>query len=456
MNMRIDIIRKELERRFTEVERIPDKTSAHVQTAINGFLHSLIMEPALRSFIIDLSRSSEKFMTTQKYNQIRNDFINSLKVIIPIVNNPDFIDEPFRNELNKDMNFSSFTFIQNIAANNNDLCEQFLNKLANFEDRFASAVAEDGLGRILGTISTIHGRGKEHGKFCDEDIYHKEYESLSELVNKIRANMQLRARYEGAESLNIILPIYLKSSYRYLSELSEGDFGEYFNQAVSRPIKAEISGPQTIDHCREVYHAVDKFLSTSKSKHALIARLITYCEWIKRDAFPQSKSKAKWGNEKKVSKIVEEFMFNHGYFPLVDFKIGKSIPDILSVSSANVGWDNSILMELKQSIGTSYTDGKLAENITQAKQYLSTVSGIKQGTVESVYLLVFYDEDYRLEIDKSYRDECEKDNVRIELIYVGEKSPSKLTKSKILKAPNSAARKKLPKKKAAKKATRRK
>jgi len=210
---------------------------------------------------------------------------------------------------------------------------------------------------------------------------------------------------------------------------------------------------ETIDRCRNVYHAVDKFLSSSKSKSFLIDRLLTYCRWIKKKDFPNPKDKDR---ESKVSKIVEEFLFNHGYFPLVDPKVGTSVPDILSVPGINVRWDNSVLIELKQSIGTSYTYSELAENITQAKQYLSLVRSAKPDIVDTVYLLVFYDGETPLEVEKSLRDDCERESVRIELVYVGDKTPSKMGTPKILKAPKTTATKKSAKKKAAKKSSRKK
>jgi hypothetical protein len=426
MNMRIDIIRKELERRFKQIDNFPDKTSLHkLIDSINPFLHSLIMEPALRSFIIDLSQSTMRFKLTEKYTQIRKAFINSLKVIVSIINTPDFIDELFRNELNKQMNFSSFTFVQNVTTNDNDLCEQFLNGLANFKDHFDSAVTEDSLGRILGTIGTIHGRGKEHDKFCDDDRYNKEYNSLLELINELRANMQLRAQYEGADSLNVLLPVYLKSSYKYLSGLREEDFGDYMSEAVYRTTIAEISGTGIVEDCRNVYHAVDKFLSTSKSKSFVINRLITYCTWIRRRDFPKSGEENK---ERKISTIIEEFIFDHGYFPIVRFKAGKSEPDILTAPGIDLRWDNSVLIELKQIIGeTSYSAASQQKDIGQAQDYLQVVKGINPDVVDVVHLLIFYDGKTRRTVHKSVDVP---DNVRVEFVYVGEESPSKLKSTK--------------------------
>lgn len=426
VNMRIDVIRKELERRFAEVDNFPDKTSLHnLIDSINPLLHSLIMEPALRSFIIDLSRSTVKFMVTEKYSQIRKDFINSLHTIYSIFNDTKFIDDSFKRELNEHKVVPSIIFSRDNIANDNDLFDRFLNRLANFEDHFDSTVANDSIGRILGTINTVYLRGKERDRTCDDNQYQLEYEKLSELIKELNANTKLHAQYEGADSLNVLLPIYLKSSYRYLSGLCEEEFGDYMSEAVFRTTLAEISGLTIVEDCRNVYHAVDKFLSTSKSKSFLIDRLRTYCTWIKRKDFPKTKEKNK---ERIISTIIEEFIFDHGYFPIVRFKGGGSEPDILTAPSVDLRWDNSILIELKQIIGgKSYSATKLKDDIGQAQDYLNIIKGVKQDIVDTVHLLIFYDGKTRRTVHKSVDVP---DNVRVEFVYVGEESPSKLKSAK--------------------------
>ena len=240
------------------------------------------------------------------------------------------------------------------------------------------------------------------------------------------AYVRVKADYDGAISLNDILLYYLISPYKILSGVRSEEFGDGVTKAIPA---AEIVGvstdPGTIDHCRNVYHAVDKFLSTSRSKGFLIDRLITYCTWIKRKDFPKPEEENK---ERKISTIVEEFVFNQGYFPIVRFEVGKGEPDILAAPGVDLRWDNSILIELKQIIGgRSYSPTKLKDDIGQAQDYLKIVRGIKQDIVDVVHLLIFYDGKTRRTVHKSLDVP---DNVRVEFVYVGEESPSKLKVAK--------------------------
>lgn len=422
MNLRIDIIRKELERRFAEIENFPDKTMLHpLIESVNPFLHSLITEPALRAFIIDLSQSTKKFLATEQYNQIKEDFIISLQAIISIINVPEVIDDSFRNDLNGGQIVSFPKLNQDNTPNDNSPLDQFLGQLVNSKDNFDSFVADDNLGRIFGTVDSIYRLAKERDKPINDIRYRKEYNNIEDLIRELDANTKLHAQYEGANSLNVLLPLYLKSNYKYLSGLCEKDFGDYMSEAVYRTTIAEINGITIVEDCRNVYHAVDKFLSSSKSKSFLIDRLLTYCTWIKRKDFPKVNEKNK---EMKISTIIEEFIFDHGYFPMVRFKAGKSEPDILTAPGIDLRWDNSVLIELKQIIGNdSYSATTFKEDIEQAQDYLRLVRGVKQDIVDMVHLLIFYDGETRRTIHKSVSIP---DNVRIEFIYVGELSPSKL------------------------------
>jgi len=267
------------------------------------------------------------------------------------------------------------------------------------------------------------------------------------------AFLRRKAEYDGADSLINLLPVYLLSETTYLSTLKDNDFGDVVRQTIERHriSPPDVENFDTIQDCKNLYHAIDKFLMSSESKSFLIYRLLTYCRWIKKEDFPKPDTDNK---ERRISKILEEFLFNHGYFPLVNFKMGKSIPDILSAPSIDLRWDNSVLIELKQIIGkTSYTPSDLITDIGQAQDYLSDVKGVNPGIVDTVYLLIFYDGKTRQTIPESVNVP---DNVRIEFVYVGGESPSELRSPKILKAPKSTAEEKSPKKKLAKKAPRKK
>lgn len=455
-NMRIDIIRKELERRFKEVGELKNRDYKEVEEAISRFLYFLLSEPVTKDFILELSRYDEDFIKSYEFIEIKEKVADTIKTIIGEIDSSGMVDEDYKKRFrSKHPTLTNLFDLPDPDIRNEYLSlDKFLQALRNF-DQYSGCILND-----------FHHLMNHLKYLFENDIYYDNSKTntnvIADSINNIRginlvleAKFRYQAEYDSANSLHRLLNC-MTIGYRFLLWNIRSELGEekYFRSDAERHTGTVSESEYLVRDCRNVYHAIDKFLSTSKSKSFLIDRLITYSTWIKREDFPKSKMKTKWGNEKKVSKIVEEFMFNHGYFPLVDFKMGKSKPDILSVPGMNVRWDNSVLIELKQSIGESYTSGKLSNHITQAKRYLSTIRGAKQDIVDKVYLLVFYNEKSILEIDKSYRDECEKNNVRIELIYVGKQSPSKLTKTKILKAPKTTPKKKLPKKKAAKKASR--
>jgi len=459
-NMRIDIIRKELDRRFKEVEELQPQqaTDEQIEEACNRFLHFLLTEPFIKPYILDLSNFKEHFIKSNPFKQIRGKIIEAVKTIIAEIDKASIIDQDFNDKFKERhdvlfiVNIHAFNFTRHPSIPNP---EQYIEELRSI-DSYPDQNAVEGLGIILEKFDIVFRIATELSKQYDKVKIDNNIQYLVDCNEKYKAHVRTKASYDGASSLNKLLLPYLVSDYKILSGVEPSDFGKEViigGGPYQEKIFGTSAGPEFIDHCRNVYHAVDKFLSTSKSKSFLIDRLLTYCRWIKKEDFPKPKDKDR---ELRISKIVEEFLFNHGYFPLINFKMGKSIPDILSAPGTNVRWDNSILIELKQSIGTPYTYSELTKNIVQAKQYLSLVKGAKSDIVDIVYLLVFYDGNTPLEVEKSLRDECEKKNIRIELIYVGDKTPSTLGAPKMLKAPAKTTKKKQPGKKAAKRSSGRK
>ena len=252
------------------------------------------------------------------------------------------------------------------------------------------------------------------------------FNKLYELNEVIVAYSGYQAEYEGAKSVVELLPIYLTSPYRHISNFDKENLGDLKKQKYMSYMKGGQPSVQVgyKEHCENLYHAVDRFLMTSKSKSALIDRLKTYCTWIRRDDFPKPKDKNK---ESRISKIVTEFIFNHGYFPIVRPKTGKAEPDILFEPSNIVSWDNSVLLELKQYIREEDQESEirreLPNNIGQAAEYYSIVKEIKRDIADTVHLLIFYNGKKRFQIGESYPVEK---NVVVDFIYVGDGTPSKL------------------------------
>ena len=415
-SMRIDIIRKELDRRYCEIQGVGDHASEG-----NKFLFFLLTTPGIREFIINLAKSKDRFKNSDEYNRIKNEIISSIKEIVEIIRDGGFENGQFIDGLpnhfqlpTPDLKDSRLSFNQYIEC---------LRNFENYFDQVVISVSEP----ILGSINHIFNVANDNKWRYDKIKYKTVYNILSTSYDRLTAHLGFRFQYEGAESVVNLLSVFFRSHLGYLVDLTPHDFGNEVEKACNRrnencTMNIFLSS-LSIEDYKTLYHAVDKFLMTSKSKSALIARLKTYCILIKRSLFQKERV-----NEAEISKIVEEFIFNYGYFPVVNPKMGSSIPDILVEPSINIRWDNSVLIELKQYINNNCTIGKLNKAIAQSKNYLSIVRGLKPEIDDMVYLLIFYGGDYLLDIDDKYRDP----KVNIEFIYVGKNPPSKLKGPKTL------------------------
>jgi len=434
--MRIDIIRKELVRRFKNIWDLRDSNEIVIREEVNKLIYFLLSTEGIREFIIDLMKFHEKFKKTDEFNKIKINIIGCVQEIVKIIEESKFTDKGV--EINLRNHFD-------LKGQDNLPLDEYVECLKHFDKYFDDSINE--LSGMLGSgIANIFGVAKDKGWSYDSIKYQSAYDNLIMWYEKLKAHLKLRFQYEGAESALRLLTIFFHSQYRYLVDIDEKHLGNDLKEAIERfRVNAHVDPIETVKDCEELNHAVDKFLTTSKSKSFLIDRLLTYCKWIRKEDFPKSN---KENRELKISRVVEEFLFNNGYFPLVNFKMGKSIPDILSAPGIDLRWDNSVLIELKQIIGkTSYSPSDIETDIGQAQDYLSDVKGVNPDIVDTVYLLIFYDGKIRRTIPKSIDVP---DNVRVEFVYVGEETPSKL------KAPNATVKKKPPKKKTAKKAIRKK
>jgi hypothetical protein len=439
-NMRIDIIRKELERRFKEVESLIESDYKEVEEATSRFIYFLLNEPATKDFVLELSRYDENFIKSEEFIKTKETVADTIETIIGEIDRSGMVDEDYKKRFR-----SKYPTLTNLFdLPDPDISDKYLSL-----DKFLQALRDfDQYSDCI--LNNFHHLMNHLHFLFEKDIYvdnsRLNADVIANSVSKIRginllleAKLRYQAEYDSANSLHRLLNS-LHIAYRFL--LRNIELGEeiYFRSDAERYNGTVSESEYLVRDCRNVYHAVDKFLSSSKSKSFLISRLISYCKWIKREAFKKIKS------ENEISTIVEEFIFNQGYFPITRFKMGKSEPDILAVYSLGARWDNSILFELKR-IGKSYSDRQLETDIGQAQDYLTDVKTIKDDIADIVYLLIFYYGETRRTIPESVRVP---DNVRVKFIYVGEEYTSKL------KAPPTTAKKKSPKKKVVKKPRRKK
>jgi hypothetical protein len=421
-NMRIDIIRKELDRRYAEIDEFSGGSDVidEFSKVFCPFFHFLVLDPDIRTFIVELTRFDEDYYRSKTYDTIR---VNAEKSIEGIVTGISGYIDKFKSYStpywNKFLNIDNSDIV-----NDNISAEVFYNALKEKKYQLRTLADWDIVEQFLETIFYNALKGETNLNNSQLTSHLNEYAKCRGIV---KAYLYHQSSYVGAKAAVELAALYICSPLNRLSQFDKEKLGsEVYNKAKSREI---FQGTQSnyIDerkYCGDLYHAVDQFLISGKSKHHLINRLITYCTWIKRDDF----AKIRINKESGISKILEEFIFNNGYFPIVNFKTGNSIPDILiDPTGANVRWDNSILIELKQSIGKQkYTPKRFETDIGQAQDYLIRVKGLKPELADSVYLLIFYDGNIRLP-DKSLLSVTIPDSVKVKFIYVGDKSPSKLT-----------------------------
>lgn len=425
-NMRIDVIRKELERRFNRIFSLKDSSEMAVRNEVCKLFYFLLSTDGLRDFVLDLSRYNEKFRISKEYNLLKSNIIAFIKKIAVLIEESNFIsiNQEIENKLpNPSIPLFNHFGIQNPAVDRDHLSfNQYVDCLKTFDKYFEESI--NNLGSILGTIGSIFSFADDQGWQYDHGKYHEIYDrNLLIGLEKFQANLGLRSHYEGVDSVIKLLAIYFHSQYRHLVDIKDSDLGIELHQELDRfRLNAHINVIDTIADYEALYHAVDKYLMTGKSKNALIERLKTYCMWFKLEEFWREGIK-----EEDISKIIEEYIFSLGYYPIVNPRTGRSIYDILAEPGENLRWDNSVLIELKQRIGKSYSDKQFRADVGQARDYLSIVKGVKPDVADSVYLLIFYAGNARYVLDKSFSD----DNVQVEFIYVGEKTPSKLKDGKI-------------------------
>ena len=416
MDMRIDIVRRDIESIYNKIRKLHTGNKNEIEGLYAKFLHVLINDPITKTFIIGLSNFKDDVLNSTEFDE-------NAKIIRSSINSA--VTEIEKSHLAQGgLVFTNNFYLKddNGQIKLNLTFVEFVGCLKNIDEYIKSSSVLIDLDGIIVEVSRIFCDAQKRGVKFDIIMINNAMEDLRECKGRLHAYLSLRAEMIGATALLRLLPCYLVSEYKYLSGLNQEEFNllsNNANQDVNRYLLMRSGNTYaTLEDVESLFFAVDKFLSTSISKHALIARLITYCRWIKRDEFKEIKKEA------EISKIAEEFIFNHGYFPITKFNMGKSQPDIMAMSR----WDNSVLIELKQTIGKSYTDKKLATDIGQAKDYLSDVRGINPDITDAVYLLVFYDGDTRLSIDKPDKIP----GVHVEFVYIGEKSPSQLKKSKVL------------------------
>ncbi len=424
-NMRIDVVRKELERRFRDVEKLFSSSQTRIPFSevckiTEPYIHFLLSDPFITQFVTGLTKYRESFLSSDSFKEIEKCIVQVVKDIASKIDEIGFFTSEFQANLPQKLYLNVFDLMKPDDDSRYLTAQEFykaLKDLGRYSSKALSASIY--IDEIFCFIDHVINAGKNHVSGYPLEYFNSLYQRFCECNERYVAFYNYQAEYEGANAATRLIVLYMTSPYRHISNLKREELGDLYAELIIHSDEGDQnrSNNDYMCDCKTLYHAVDKYLLTGKSKSALIARLKTYCTWFRLEEFWKEGIK-----ESDISKIIEEYIFSLGYYPIVNPRAGRSIYDILAEPGENLSWDNSVLIELKQYIGKSYSSKQFEIDIGQARDYLSIVKGVKPDLDDFVYLLVFYSGDNRYYLDNSFSD----DKVQVEFIYVGKKTPSTL------------------------------
>jgi len=271
-NMRIDIIRKELEWRYQDLANAQGKTREEVRNIANTFLHFLLTEPTIKPFLLELSRYKDNFYQSKEFNHICDVILASIKKIIIEIDKSDFVDDDFKERLHSEYQGLDNPFnIPNPAVQGRFLSiDQFLEGLRNFNN-FPDNNIDSTLNEIIRTLRVIFKFVNDLNKDYNHEIIKNNLNQIIYCHESLKAFLNEKPSYEGAVPFLNILINYMFSPYWRFSGLSVRDFthGSLDKVAVEHIFPDHFDSNSIIEDCKILYFAVDKFLMTGKSKSAL-------------------------------------------------------------------------------------------------------------------------------------------------------------------------------------------
>jgi hypothetical protein len=186
-----------------------------------------------------------------------------------------------------------------------------------------------------------------------------------------------------------------------------------------------------------VYNILCEKLTASLAKRTVMNKLVSYAENYKREYLLNGLEKLRdtkpYDKEHFVHEFVNEFIFLNGYFPLIKPRTGNKEIDTLAQPPKNATAENSFILEVKQYYNTTISPRAFSEDIDQLRQYLESFQRTSLVSNDA-YLLVLYGGEKGTKETKYTLSSSEKTipnvgTIHIDLIYIGNATPSQKTKT---------------------------
>jgi hypothetical protein len=258
-----------------------------------------------------------------------------------------------------------------------------------------------------------------------------EFDKLLALANsqpeKVTAKDLFRFKYEGYEDVRDLQSWY---AAMYL-DAQEGN--DYLRQSRDAAVikkhdlldqRAELTEDDFVkgqNAVQRLFGILSRRLKATRSRNRTVFHLKAYMEWVFNR---KGRTSRNLPHENNLSEEMGRFLFAHGFFPFIRFRIGKKEPDLYAISP-----HEEILIEAKKYSGeTKPSVSSLQTDINQAIDYYGVVKHAMQSigieTIDNeVFLVVFYNGNHRLRIEP---DGLYQSNVFISIVpvYLGGKTPS--------------------------------
>lgn len=277
---------------------------------------------------------------------------------------------------------------------------EFIERLSNLKGLSGNSVQ-----RVERITQEIWRDGASFGTFeylweLDDSLRERAEGLLSEireLVARMKQLLEFNIRYSGAYAATQLRNAYHTQSPEGIEKIrAPGDFLDMpWRTAIAGALRlASAQGKRGKRAARQVYQYLQSHLSNRLAKQSVIRRFKAYCQLYKcRWLLDQLKElPPKKQPEAFLQDFLEEFVFNHGYYPISEAKLGRGRLDVL----VTVPTGADFLIEVKQ-IGWGRgkkTIQKTRSALVQASIYKQRLEGYETLTPE-VYITVFTDK-YRV------------------------------------------------------------
>lgn len=284
---------------------------------------------------------------------------------------------------------------------------EFIERLSNLKDLSGNSTQP-----AQTIVQEIWRNGATFGTFenllrLDESLRKRTEDLLSEirkLIARLKQLFEFNSRYYGAYAATQLLTAYCILSPEVSAEIrTPGDLDMRWRRTEADAWGlASAQGKRGKCAARQVYQYLQSHLTNRLAKQSIIRRFNAYCQLYKcrwllnqlEELLPRKQPEA------FLQDFLEEFVFNHGYYPVSEAKLGRGKLDVLVGAPTGAGF----LVEVKQ-IGwgkEKKTSQKTRSAPVQASIYKQRLEGYKNLTPE-VYIIIFTNKYLTIEEDQPIR-----------------------------------------------------